>query len=374
MAAQEPMLDDLAPSDDDLAALRAVKFPGFIEVAGLVAGGLPFALSMSELHEQYENGRRVAVSFRDWVAVGGGAAAALAGLVGLALLGRTVKSRRTPRLVLALILVGLGGFQLARGLGLVGVPAARSAQPTAPERVLPPPAAERTVAPPGAADAAQQVLDRMLARKHEELRAAASADFRAAGSIHRVRQHVGDRLDTFGAFQHGTPWRLTATDRSDAGEVSYELSSQLTFARVAITMKISVVERAGSWQLLLLDFTDIPDAFAPLPADGEAGADVVARAVLAAIDRGDLDQIQAHLDWKAADEMDDKRAALTASLAEVTAKTGAFHKVELTKQEACVGQCLQYAITGKRGRATAELELAVSVGRWRVRRFDVTPR
>lgn len=84
---------------------------------GVVAGVAPFVIHVSSSSTSYVNGQLVAATYRDWVAVGGGAVAAICGIAQAILAARSDGSR-SKNVGLGLLLVALGGYQLASGFGM----------------------------------------------------------------------------------------------------------------------------------------------------------------------------------------------------------------------------------------------------------------
>src|SRR6266571_5130092 len=105
------------PENGDTDLRIPAKFPGPIELLGGVAGLLPFVISFSSTHSTSVNGVVTNLVYRDWVAFGGGAVAALCGVVALLALRRPGK--KGVRAAAAVGLLALGGVQVARGLGLL---------------------------------------------------------------------------------------------------------------------------------------------------------------------------------------------------------------------------------------------------------------
>jgi len=110
--------DGNALQDDDLDFVPA-KFPAVSEIIAAIAGAVPFGFSLSSSSSETINGQVVEASYFDPVAVAGGAVAVLAALWSFVLLRKTMAAQKSIRLVAGLALVGLGAFQLARGLGYV---------------------------------------------------------------------------------------------------------------------------------------------------------------------------------------------------------------------------------------------------------------
>jgi hypothetical protein len=109
--------------------------PTKLEVAGLIIGGLAFAISFGKSSVETVNRRVVASSYFDSVAVLGGAMVLLIGLATLVtLIRKTAEIDRIKRIGLFLVLVVLGIVHLLRGFGVIfsPVPAVGSIQkPTA---------------------------------------------------------------------------------------------------------------------------------------------------------------------------------------------------------------------------------------------------
>lgn len=83
-------------------------------IAGAIAGAVPFAISMANASYSTVNGEVVSATYRDWVAIGGGAAAVICGLAAIAAFARATK---LPLAAAGLAVVALGGYQIARGFG-----------------------------------------------------------------------------------------------------------------------------------------------------------------------------------------------------------------------------------------------------------------
>jgi TPR repeat protein len=109
--------------DEDPVLVRSSGWTWII--VGAVCAGLPMVVRYESSSVNTVNGEVVAAVYRDWVAVVGGAGALAFGLLGL--LGTrtgaaTPRETRTTRLAIALVVMAFGGFQVARGLGLLMSP------------------------------------------------------------------------------------------------------------------------------------------------------------------------------------------------------------------------------------------------------------
>jgi hypothetical protein len=122
-----PLAD--AGVDADLAELAAPKFPSTMEYIGLAGALLPFAISMRSTHTESVTvtsgtdatvtAHTEATSFKDPVALAGGAVAIVAALVSLTLWKKTLPAKRGLRIALTLGMLVIGVFQLVVRSGLL---------------------------------------------------------------------------------------------------------------------------------------------------------------------------------------------------------------------------------------------------------------
>jgi uncharacterized protein len=109
----------------DLAATQARLSArlGLVAVAGIVAA-IPFAVTMSSWSWSVVDGK-VSFTYRDWLAIGCGAGAAVLGAIAvvLAIRGKVA----IGQIGAASLVMALGGFQIARGLGVFEQPPANAA-------------------------------------------------------------------------------------------------------------------------------------------------------------------------------------------------------------------------------------------------------
>ncbi|HEU0034858.1 MAG TPA: tetratricopeptide repeat protein [Kofleriaceae bacterium] len=103
-------------------------------IVGLVAAALPFGMSAVDSSYETANGVVVARHYRDWIAIGGGGVALACGFVAIVML---LRARSLGYLAGAAAIVVLGGFQLARGLGVFWTPDVSTS--TAPSLAFPDP-------------------------------------------------------------------------------------------------------------------------------------------------------------------------------------------------------------------------------------------
>ncbi len=90
------------------------EFPDKSEIAGIIAAAAPFICSFST--SSSVNG--VTVSSTDYVGIALGIVAVLIGLSTIRLWSTTAPEDLMKRRAATVVIIGLGAFQLARGLGL----------------------------------------------------------------------------------------------------------------------------------------------------------------------------------------------------------------------------------------------------------------
>lgn len=89
------------------------------EIGGLIAGIIPFFLSVGGSSTRTVNGQVVSSSSFNLVAIAGGLIALVLGLGGLRLLSDHANGERNLHIAFAILVALLGGFQILRGIGLV---------------------------------------------------------------------------------------------------------------------------------------------------------------------------------------------------------------------------------------------------------------
>lgn len=102
--------------DDEISGSASLLSP--VTIVAVIAGILPFFLSMSSSSSTTFNGEVVESSYFDIVAVGGGAVALLAGILA-AVSAKKAGSGDSKGLVVAVLIVCLGLYQLLRGTGQI---------------------------------------------------------------------------------------------------------------------------------------------------------------------------------------------------------------------------------------------------------------
>lgn len=112
--------DPTLPSDPEEAGASAPPSTAWWWLA-LIAALAPFAVSLRRITWATRDGVVTDVTYRDWIAIVGGALA-LALATTAAWRAARALPRRTLAVVLALGIAGLGGLQVARGFGLAAEP------------------------------------------------------------------------------------------------------------------------------------------------------------------------------------------------------------------------------------------------------------
>ena len=76
-----------------------------------------FAITLEDVSVSW-SGEHVTAHYRNWGALGGGAVAIVAGVIALAGLGKVARSARALSIVITVLVLAGGGYQVARGLGV----------------------------------------------------------------------------------------------------------------------------------------------------------------------------------------------------------------------------------------------------------------
>ncbi|MCB9450013.1 MAG: hypothetical protein H6672_01150 [Anaerolineaceae bacterium] len=95
-----------------------VRFPATSEWIAAVLALAPFICNMTTVSYSTSNGRVTAFSYSDMAAIILGGLAVIAALSNLRLLSQTAPDQKIIRIVVVIVLVGVGVFQIMRGLGM----------------------------------------------------------------------------------------------------------------------------------------------------------------------------------------------------------------------------------------------------------------
>ena len=96
-----------------------IEFPDKSEIAGIVIGALPFICNLSTTSSTSVNGRLTSFQQIDYVAIALGIVAILIALSTYRLWSQTAPEDLMKRRAATFVILGLGVFQLVRGLGLL---------------------------------------------------------------------------------------------------------------------------------------------------------------------------------------------------------------------------------------------------------------
>lgn len=95
-----------------------VRFPATSEWVAAVLALAPLICNMTSYSYSTSNGRVTAFSYTDMAAIVLGALAVVASLSNLRLLSQTAPDKKMFRIIVILVLVAVGVFQVMRGLGV----------------------------------------------------------------------------------------------------------------------------------------------------------------------------------------------------------------------------------------------------------------
>lgn len=90
-----------------------LNVPAWPEIFGGIAAIVPFVIVVEKF--SVANGKLT--SYSNIPALVGGVIALLCGIAGLVLLKKTIRANKLKRIVMAVLLVGVGGYQIARSQG-----------------------------------------------------------------------------------------------------------------------------------------------------------------------------------------------------------------------------------------------------------------
>ena len=346
--------------DSEQTSLR--PFPSVLEIVGIVAGIVPFVLSMASSSVQTVNGRVTSFSYSDPVAIGGGIVAALFGLVAaVTLIKHTEPAKRMLRVLLCLALIGGGAFHILRGFGIVGVDKPEvTAEPaiTMPAPTLPP--AVVVAKTDDAAPETQKLVALWGDNKLKEIYELAHADVHEAVDIYDL-QAVHDMF----AESYGKLEKTGELAVKSEGEVVL-VEGPAVFAKETLKVRIEFARVDGTlrWRNFALDVPKEVER-PPVAADGDA----FARKVLDQLLANKLDPAVYHprLVARAPADINEKLGALLAEI-------GPIKKIDPPVERDCKeARCVTFAITGKKKKAKADLDLQYGGRVWRVLTWNITP-
>jgi hypothetical protein len=331
--------------------------PSPFEIAGVAFGLIPLVVTMSSVESETVNGQVTKFEYRDWVAIGGGAAAGVCGLVALALLARTDRAQRLVRVAIAVVLLGLAALQILRGVGMIGVDRPASREVVVTEHVAAGPPEE----PMPAVDVDRPTRELFAAWAKGELQQildAAHPEMRETVPVAKLAVVHGAFTETFGPFQK-------LGDKLDIGyeQSTFSITGTAIHAKDTLPFKIQYRVVDGKPLLTFLHF-DLPKSFpgVPVPAEGDQLARRFLDTLLAGtVDRGLIDPAVVS---KVSPELERE-------LRGVLAKLGKVKSIAAPKERECAERCLDFAIIGTKSRALFTVDLVYQVTRWRVGAFNL---
>ncbi len=332
---------------DDLT--QTVRVPGPSEIVGFFAAGLPFLLSTASSSSSTVNGEVVAFVYRDWTAVGGGVVAMVCGVISLLLLRRRT-TNKPARIAIAVGLLVVGGFHLARGFGVMASGAASSSSTTFTTTTTTAPT-EHELPAVDVDKPTQLFAERWTAGKVDEIYRDAHPKLRSAFKLADMQ-----RLHVLFDKGFGTLTKLgTRTHKYE--DAQFVVTAPAVFEQGELALRLSFAVVGDTAKLIGFKF-DIPK---PLQRDGKTDdADQIAATFVDALLAGTLDR--SVLDPRVVANLgDDVEAKL-----EATRKDMGKSKLKLPLKQNVMScdsednRCLQYNLRGtKNAKVTVELEYSI---------------
>lgn len=346
------------------------SFPSMIEIVGAIAAIVPFVISAASVTTHTENGQVVDMVVRDWVAILSGGAAALAGMVSIALVARTDRSRRALRLAAGVVLIAAGTYSFLRGFGIVGGYGWGSIRK--PDQQLTMQVAAVDAAPEPAVDASamsKKFFARWRADQLEQLaRDIRTDNTRAVVRLYEIFEPA------LGAFESV----IDAAPEEDDGQTHIKGHARFKLATVAFDLEVARPPDGppyvGGFKMTLPD-----DVMKQLDAKATpASAEAYGRTVSQVLLTGKLADAIPHFELQVIENIP---ADFEAKFKDVLAQVGPNPKIKLVKQDACEGKkqevpimrCHEYKLVTARGTSVLTLDLAWRYTRWYVFAFNLTP-
>jgi hypothetical protein len=333
------------------------RFPSVVEIAGLVFGLVPFAVSTASMSSHTVNGDTT-VHYRDWTAVGGGAAAGVCGVAALALLVRTDPAKRLVRVAAGCALLALAALQILRGFGVLGVsPPATTTSPWERTTI----AQEARIEPPAVDVEAptRQLFAAWREGRIKEIHDGAHPKFRESVPIAVIAEIHESTTESFGKLEKLADKLDTKHEMSTFG-----VSGKAIYAKTTLDFQVQYQLVDGKPRLTFLHF-DLPkDMIDGKPAD----ADRLARQFLDALLAGKVDK--SLLEPEIVSKVD---AEFDAEVRKLLAKIGTVKSVGEPRATECstATRCVEVAIVGKKARAVFKAGLGYRITRWRVAEFKL---
>ena len=346
------------------------KFPGVVEIGGAIAAIVPFVFTAASVTTHTENGRVVDMVVRDWVAICCGGAAALAGLVAIALVARTERSKRALRVAAGVVLIAAGTYSFLRGFGVVGGYGWGSIRKPDEQLTMQFRAIDAAPEPAVDADAmSKKFFARWRADQLEQL----ARDIRTENTraVVRLFEIFEPALGAFESVADAAPVEVD-------GQTHIKGHARFKLTTVAFDLEVARppdgTPYVGGFKMTLPD-----DVMKQLDAKATpASAEAYGRTVSETLMTGKLADVQPHFELQMIENMPQDSEA---KLKDVLGKVGPKPKVTLVKQDACEGKkqevpimrCLEYKLVTPRGTSSLTLDLSWRYTRWYVFAFNLTP-
>ena len=336
------------------------RFPSAVEIAGAAFGLVPFLVSTASMSSHTVNGEVTSFHYRDWTAIGGGAAAGICALASLALLARTDAAKRLPRIAVAVALAGLAAVQILRGVGMIGVDRAGSSTTTFQTEII----QSQRMEPPAPMPAVdvdtptKALFEAWRAKRIEEIHAGAHPSLQKAAAVERFEDLHAQLAYGYGDFERVGPLAKSYENET------FVLKGSAVYAKAPLDLTVEYQLLDGKPRLTYLNFA-IPPSLQIKPTNEEAEA--TARKLLASMLAAKVDAtlLDPELIEKLPKDIDAQLVGLTKKIGKVK-KLGA-----VTAKDCTEGRCLDIEVVGAKSKAVFSTELAFQLVRWRARSFNL---
>lgn len=353
--------DSVAP---DSSIAIGVRFPSAIEITGVVVALIPFVISSTSSSFTRENGHVTSFVYRDWVAMTCGIVAALCGVATVLRLGRTDTADRAKRILAIAALLGLGGFQVLRGMGIVGVD--RPADRAGSRPVAEPPTADPVFDAAPARPAVdidtptRHIFDAWRDGRMQQIYDEAHPEFRKGTSI-AAMQHLyelfGEAAGKFVKLGDKLEDKVDSETLIVKGDAIFEKG----------TLAFEVQLRVEGGKPLLYNF-DLRLPKQLQGGDNPAEAEPVARRLLDGLVAGKLRRELLDVDLLPNVEGND----FEVNLKDALGRLGKVKRIAAPERRDCsVDACFTYDVVGSKTKATFTADLKFMISRWEIDAFNL---
>jgi hypothetical protein len=357
--------DNVAP---DSSVVIGTRFPSTIEIAGVVIGLVPFVISSSSSSITTVNGHVTSFVYRDWASLSCGVVAALCGVITVLRLRRTDASARGKRLLAILALLGLGGFQVLRGVGLVGVtrpadaPASHLDTESPVATSVPAPVPDATPSRP-AVDIdtpTRRIFDAWRDGHLQQIYDEAHPEFRKVvplATLEYLHDRFGEAAGKFVKLGDKLEDTIDGETLIVAGDAIFEKGT--------LTFEVQMLVDGG--KPLMSNFKlQLPKQLQG--GDNPDEAQPVARKLLDGLLTGKLHRELFDVDLQAKAEGKN----LEADLKKVLRRLGKVKRVAApTRRECSEGACFSYDVIGAKAKAKFTADLKFEISRWEIDAFNI---